>query len=100
MKELTLDSPFSKEMFEEVDMRCPDGDKQIALHTNLGSFTVLVRLTGYGWVDIETGYRDPNGEFWLASGNQDVTKSTAKTIGEAIEQVKERANTCTGGTTQ
>ena len=50
MKELTLDSPFSKEMFEVVDMRCPDGDKQIALHTNLGSFTVLVRLTGSGWV--------------------------------------------------
>ena len=95
MKDLTLDSPFSKEMFEGVDMGWT-GDKQIALHTNLGSLTVLDRLTGYGWRDVETGYRDSNGEFWLASGNQDVTMSTVKTIGEAIKWVKERANTCIG----
>ena len=97
MKDLTLDSPFSKEMFEEVDnTNWLRGDTQIALHTNLGSLTVLDRLTGFGWRDVETGYRDPNGEFWLASGNQDVTKSTVKTLGEAIEWVKERANTCIG----
>lgn len=96
MKDLTLDSPFSKEMFVEVDMSWTDGDKQIALHTNLGSLTVLDRMTGFGWRDVETGYRDPNGEFWLASGNQDVTKSGAATIGEAIKWIKERANTCIG----
>ena len=97
MKELTLDSPFSKEMFEEVEMRASKwSDKQIALHTNLGSLTVVDRLTGFGWRDVETGYRDPNGEFWLARGDQDVTKSNVKTIGEAIEWVKERANTCMG----
>lgn len=94
MKDLTLDSAFSKEMFSEVDMGWLDGDKQIALHTNLGSLTVLDRMTGFGWRDVETGYRDPNGEFWLASGNQDVTKSGVKTIGEAIKWVKERANIC------
>jgi len=94
MKDLTLDSPFSKEMFEEVDPSWLDGGKQIAMHTNLGSLIVSVRLTGYGWVDVETGYRDQNGNFWLASGNQDVTRSTVKTIGEAIKWVKERANTC------
>lgn len=94
MKNLTLDSPFSKELFEEVDMRWSDGDKQIALHTDFGSLTVLDRMTGFGWRDVETGYRDPDGNFWLASGNQDVTESGSKTIGEAIEWVKERANTC------
>lgn len=94
MKDLTLDSPFSKEMFEEVYMGWSDGDKQIALYTNLGSLTVLDRLIGFGWRDVETGYRDPDGNFWLASGDQDVTRSTVKTIGEAIEWVKERANTC------
>lgn len=96
MKDLALDSPFSKEMFSEVDMSWMDGDKQIALHTNLGSLTVLNRMTGFGWRDVETGYRDTNGEFWLASGNQDVTMSGVKTIGEAIKWVKERANTCIG----
>lgn len=94
MKNLTLDAPFSKEMFEDVDMSWTDGDTQIALHTNLGSLTVVDRLTGFGWRDVETGYRGPNGEFWLASGDQDVTRSTVKTLGEAIEWVKERANTC------
>ena len=96
MKDLTLDSPFSKEMFSYVDMSWTDGDTQIALHTNLGSLTVVDRLTGFGWRDVETGYRDTSGEFWLASGNQDVTMSGAKTMGEAIEWVKERANTCLG----
>ena len=96
MKDLTLDSPFSKEMFSYVGMSWTDGDTQIALHTNLGSLTVLDRLTGFGWRDVETGYRDTNGEFWLASGNQDVMMSGVKTIGEAIKWVKERANTCVG----
>ncbi|MDD4436477.1 MAG: hypothetical protein PHS04_00365 [Tissierellia bacterium] len=96
MKNLTLDSPFDKEMFSEVDMSWSEDDKQIALHTNLGSLTVLDRLTGFGWRDVETGYRDPDGNFWLASGNQDVTRSNVKTIGEAIKWVKERANTCIG----
>ena len=100
LTDLSLESPFSKELFENVDMGWsmgwPVDDTQIALHTNLGSLTVLDRLTGFGWRDVETGYRDPNGGFWLASGNQDVTRSDVKTIGEAIEWVKERANTCIG----
>ena len=96
IKDLTLDSPFNREMFTEVSKSWTGNDKQIALHSNLGSLTVLDRLTGFGWRDVESGYRDPNGEFWLASGNQDVTMSSVKTIGEAIEWVKERANTCIG----
>jgi hypothetical protein len=49
---------------------------------------------GYGQRDTETGYRDSDGLFWLASGCCDVRESGCKTIGEAIEWVKARANTC------
>ena len=73
-----------------------DDDVQVALHTNLGSLTVLDRMTGYGWRDIETGYRDTNGDFWLASGGFDVRDSGVKTIKDAIEWVKTNANTCKG----
>jgi hypothetical protein len=69
---------------------------QYALHTNLGSLTVLDRLTGFGWRDIETGFRGPDGKFWLASGGCDVRDSGASTIGAAIEWVKKHANTCDG----
>ena len=69
---------------------------QYALHTNLGSLTVLNRMTGYGFRDTETGYRDPEGKFWLASGDLDVRESGAKTIKDAIEWVKSYANTCVG----
>ena len=69
---------------------------QHALHTNIGSITVLDRLTGFGWRDIETGYRDIKGEFWLASGNFDVRDLKPKTIGDAIKLIKENSNTCKG----
>jgi hypothetical protein len=77
----------------------PDGLKsniQYALHTNLGSLTVLDRMTGFGWRDTETGFRGLDGKFWLASGGRDVRDSGAVTIGEAIEWVKKHANTCDG----
>jgi len=78
--------PETSKLFEE--------DKQIALHTNLGSLTVLDRMTGFGWRDVETGFRDTEGNFWLASGDCDVCLSGVLTIGAAIDWVKERANTC------
>lgn len=73
-----------------------ESDIQYALHTNLGSLTVLDRMTGFGCRDVETGYRSPEGKFWLASGNCDVRISNAQTVGDAITWVKERANLCTG----
>ena len=81
------------ELFHEVDYVMED-EHQLALHTNLGSLTVLDRMTGFGYRDVETGYRDVNGCFWLASGNCNVITSGAKTLGEAIAWVKENANTC------
>jgi len=60
--------------------------------------TVLDRLTGYsGYIrDIETGYRDINNKFWLASGNFDIRDYPELTIVEAIEKIKKNSNTCTG----
>lgn len=92
---VTPDLPFNLLEFHQVD--CFDeGDTQVALHTNLGSLTVVDRMTGFGWRDIETGYRAKNGEFWLATGNCDVRESGCETIQEAIDWVKGNANTCIG----
>ena len=96
-KGVELDTPMSDVEFYEVqDMW--DGDIQYVLNTNLGSITVLDRMTGYdgGVRDTESGFRDPDGKFWLASGMCDVRFSGAKTVGEAIEWIKSRANTCVG----
>lgn len=87
---------FNTELFYPVEMHERSPDTQIAFHSNLGTITVLDRETGYGggMRDVETGYRDKEGNFWLASCDCDVTKSDVKTFGEAIEWIKKRANTC------
>ena len=100
-KGATHESVFSADLFHEVDMSwqtedCGERDIQYALHTDIGSLTVLDRMTGFGYRDIETGYRDARGEFWLASGGFDVRHSNSKTMGEAIEWVKRNANNCIG----
>jgi len=92
----TAESAFAADIFYEVDMSKREDDQQFALHTNMGSLTVLDRMTGFGWRDIETGYRAKDGKFWLASGGFDVRYSGAKTLGEAIAWVKQNANNCTG----
>ena len=60
--------------------------------------TVQHRLTGFGHAvfDTETGYRDPSGKFWLASGGLDVRQYPDFTVEQAIEWVKTNANTCCG----
>jgi len=88
--------------FDDLDFHTPkykfETDVQVALHTNLGSFTVLDRMTGFGngAQDIESGYRDLDGNFWLASGGYDTREARLDTVGDAIKWVKDRANTCTG----
>ena len=92
----TAESELKAGMFYSVDMsRCED-DEQWALHTDLGSLTVLDRMTGFGWRDTESGYRAKDGKFWLASGGYDVRESCAETLGAAIEWVKQNANNCVG----
>ena len=73
-----------------------DDDYQLAIHTNLGSITILDRMTGFGYRDIETGYRSPEGKFWLASGMCDVRCSGSETFGEAINWIMANANNCVG----
>jgi hypothetical protein len=86
----TLDTHFDPSMFEPVPDQF-DSDRQWALHTDIGSLTVLDRMTGFGYRDTETAFREPNGPFWLASGDQDIRFSGATTLGEAIAWVKQRA---------
>jgi hypothetical protein len=96
---VVLSSPFQRDIFHSVKMNNDpnweyDDNYQEAFHCDIGSITVLDRRTGFGWRDIETGFRDKAGNFWLASGNCDVRESECKTIGEAIEWIKKHANTC------
>ena len=89
---VTNDSIFSADLFHVV--KSPVDEVQVALHTNLGSITVLNRMTGYGFRDTETGFRDPDGRFWLASGQFDIRNESPETIGDAIRMIKNNANTC------
>lgn len=94
---VSVDSPFSAALFYNVDMGDYARDNsQMAFHSNLGSITVLHRMTGFGYMDTESGYRDPDGKFWLASGMINVAMSGSNTVGEAIDFIKSSANTCTG----
>jgi hypothetical protein len=59
--------------------------------------TVLKRLTGFGYWDIETGFRDVDGQFWLASGDFDIREYPDISVDEAIKKIKENSNNCRGG---
>ena len=95
-------SKFDASMFHEVEMlKDPfvspyEQDRQWALHTNLGSVTVINRMTGFGYMDTETGYRNTEGKFWLATGNFDIREFSPSTIGEAILLIKQYSNVCRG----
>ena len=77
---------------------CDGEDTLFSAYTDLGRITVLDRLTGWGGGcrDIETGYKDNDGKFWLASGNFDIRAFPDKTIEEAVTIIKDNANTCIG----
>lgn len=93
-KGVTESSEFNPELFYAPDWQGGEDSACFALHTNIGSITVVDRMTGFGFRDIESGYRDVDGNFWLASGNYDVRDSGCKTVGEAIQWIKQRANGC------
>jgi len=94
---------LKSELFYDVDMSLAH-DTQRAFHTvEFGSITILDRETGFSdgcggyFRDVETGYRDNDGKFWLASGDFDILKiAEGKTIGESIELIKKNANNCRG----
>ena len=56
-----------------------------------GRITVLDRTTGFGYRNIETGYKDKDRWFWLASGNFDIREYPQYSIEEAIELIKVNA---------
>ena len=64
-------------------------------------FTVLDRMTGFGWRGIETGYCDnylapletPN--MWIATGF-DIRNYPDATLEEAVQLIKKNANVCRG----
>lgn len=66
--------------------------------TDIGRFTVLDRETGYsfGSRDIETGYKDTEGKFWLVSGMFDIRDYPEMSVEEAIRTIKCCSNTCQG----
>ena len=63
-----------------------------------GRITVLDRMTGYGngQRDIETGFTDEQDKFWLASCGFDIRNYPHLDIDQAIEFIKQIANTCKG----
>ena len=91
-KGIELTTPFNKDYFHYANDL--EGDKLFAFYSNIGNITILDRMTGFGFRDIETGYRDENNNFWLASGAFDIRIQGCKTFGEAIELIKQCANTC------
>lgn len=93
---VNFDSEFCADLFHKPEYQGIEDDENFAFHSELGSLTVLDRMTGFGWRDVESGFRDKQGSFWLASGQNDVRHSGCKTVGEAIEWIKSRANTCVG----
>lgn len=63
------------------------------LHTLLLVDDARITVLNRG-IDIETAFRDRNGQFWLASVDFDIRRSGNISIGEAIALIKANANTC------
>lgn len=83
--------------------RQADGDTMFRAYYGGYRITVLNRMTGFGCGqrDIETGLKDyrldPANDFWLASGMFDIRQFGDLTIEQAIEKIKENANTVVPG---
>jgi hypothetical protein len=88
--------------FDVLEFKTYDLDPDDLLYwceCSLGRITVVDRLTGFGfgWRDVETGFRDTDNNFWLASGKFDIRLEShfrKMTISEAIQMIKDNANTC------
>lgn len=78
-------------------------DKSIPVEGNIlytadittGRITVLDRLTGFGdgdIRDIESGFTDRIGGFWLVSGGFDIRTHKDLSVEDAVSLIKESAN--------
>ena len=72
----------------------------VFVKTNYGvkvaRITVLDRMTGFGWRDVETGYRDVDSRFWLVSGDFDIRDNPDMDVMDAIRKIKQEANSNKG----
>lgn len=96
-----LNKTSFQELWRRPDLEW-DGHHDICVSHHLmtgGYITVLSRMTGYGYRDVETGYRSPCGQFWLASGNMDIRDELHKLNSEdaMVDWVIKNANICKGG---
>ena len=88
---------FIKDIVWTNEKMCgEEDDMNIVQIPNVGRFTVLDRMTGFGCRDVETGFKDTDGKFWLASGNKDVRKYPDMSIEDAVSWVKHHSNICVG----
>jgi hypothetical protein len=87
-----------KDLAWKEEKRCDGEDSLYIAHTDLGRITVRDRLTGWGGGlrDTETGFKDKDGKFWLASGMFDIRRFPELLLKDAIELIKKEANTCIG----
>ena len=85
-----------KDLDFKKEIRMDGEDIYYFVYTDFGRISVLDRLTGFGWRDIETGFTDNDDKFWLASGDFDIRRNSEMEIPEAIELIKKSANTCIG----
>lgn len=87
---------WDRHEYSLIDEREPD----ISWHADVpgGHISIVDRMTGFGYGirDIETGFRDTDGKFWLAAGMFDIRDFATDTIPEAIRRIKENSNICTG----
>ena len=86
----TIDWRVTNPFEDDVLMSC-----KIARKTKYGikleKITVLNRMTGFGHRDVETGYTENDGRFWLASGFFDIRTLTKFTVKQALDKVVENA---------
>lgn len=83
--------------FEEFNVH--ESNTLHAVYVNGGErITVLDRETGWGGGirDTETGFTDAEGKFWLVTGMFDIRDFPEMTVPEAIQHIKDNANTCVG----
>ena len=75
--------------------RLGEDNEIFRIYVNDGSAITVLDRRGYVR-DVETGFRDKDNRFWLASGDFDIRKFGDITIRGAIDKIKKNANTCTG----
>ena len=83
-----------KDVEWSIDTYCEGDNILYAYNFNGQRISVVDRLTGFGWRDVETGYRDEGDNFWLASGGFDIRDYPELSREEAILKIKQNANWC------